>query len=112
MDEFLRFAIPAVVGLITGAMGSLIAPWVSWGIEKRRSKVEARRRSIADARAELQHKPENKAFRESLLYSRLRPHLSEGTRRHRVRHHNDTDGRAWWWRQQLHFRVFSMISVI
>lgn len=79
MEEFLKIAVPAFVGLVSGAVGSLIAPWVNWGIEKRRAKLEARRRFIADARAELQHNPDKKKFRESVLYSRLRPHLSERT---------------------------------
>jgi hypothetical protein len=79
MEEFLKIAVPAFVGLVSGAIGSLIAPWINWGIEKRRSKLEAQRRFIADARAELQHNPDKKKFRESVLYSRLRPHLSERT---------------------------------
>ena len=31
MEEFLKIAVPAFVGLISGAVGSLIAPWVNWG---------------------------------------------------------------------------------
>jgi len=31
-----------LVGLVTGAIGSLIAPWVQWGVEKRRKKLERR----------------------------------------------------------------------
>ena len=34
--------IAGVVGLIAGAIGSLIAPWVQWGVEKRRKKFERR----------------------------------------------------------------------
>ncbi len=30
------------VGLVTGAIGSLIAPWVQWGVEKHRKKYERR----------------------------------------------------------------------
>ena len=79
MEEFLKFVIPAVVGLVSGLIGSLIAPWVNWGIEKRRVNMEARRRFIADARAELQHNPDKEKFRDSVLYSRLHPHLSDQT---------------------------------
>lgn len=79
MEEFLKIVIPAFVGLVSGAIGSLIAPWVNWGIEKKRANLEARRRFIADARAELQHNPDKEKFRDSVLYSRLRPHLSEHT---------------------------------
>jgi hypothetical protein len=34
--------IAGLVGLVTGAIGSLIAPWVQWGVEKRRKKFERR----------------------------------------------------------------------
>jgi hypothetical protein len=43
MSEQLDSAIiAALVGLVTGAAGSLVAPWVGWGIEKRRKLVERR----------------------------------------------------------------------
>ncbi len=47
--------IAGVIGLFTGAVGSLITPWVKWGIEKRRSKLEYRKRSIAVWREEGSH---------------------------------------------------------
>jgi hypothetical protein len=36
------------IGLITGAIGSLIAPWVKWGIEKKRMRREARIKVIKE----------------------------------------------------------------
>jgi hypothetical protein len=41
MEEFIKVAIPTLIGLITGTIGSLIAPWVSWGIEKRKLRLAA-----------------------------------------------------------------------
>lgn len=41
-DATLNALIAAAVGLITGAIGSLIAPWIHWGIEKRRKRFESR----------------------------------------------------------------------
>lgn len=42
--EIIVAAISAGVGLATGALGSLVAPWANWGVEKRRlcraSRVE------------------------------------------------------------------------
>ena len=38
----LNAIIAGVVGLISGAIGSLVAPWVAWGIEKRRIKHDRR----------------------------------------------------------------------
>jgi hypothetical protein len=40
--EIVTALIAGVVGLLTGAIGSLIAPWVNWGIEKRRKRHENR----------------------------------------------------------------------
>ncbi|MGQ4005800.1 hypothetical protein QIW49_04865 [Francisellaceae bacterium CB300] len=34
--------ISAVIGLISGAIGSLVAPWINWGIEKKRKRYERR----------------------------------------------------------------------
>lgn len=51
-----------VVGLVTGAIGSLIAPWINWGIEKRRKQhgnraklIETWRDIIAGPRFERDH---------------------------------------------------------
>lgn len=43
MDSSLLTAIiGGIAGLITGAIGSLIAPWVHWGIEKKRYRRDRR----------------------------------------------------------------------
>lgn len=42
--------IAAVLGLISGVVGSLIAPWVQWGIEKRQTRRAARYQLIHEAR--------------------------------------------------------------
>lgn len=36
----MEIIIPAIAGLISGTIASLIAPWVKWGIEKRKLKRE------------------------------------------------------------------------
>jgi hypothetical protein len=48
-DTILTAVIGGIAGLITGTIGSLIAPWVHWGIEKRRSQAERRRALIDNA---------------------------------------------------------------
>lgn len=40
----------ALIGLLSGAAGSLITPWIRWGIEKRRNKRAARRDLILTTR--------------------------------------------------------------
>lgn len=79
MDEFLKIAVPAVVGLVSGAIGSLIAPWVAWGIEKKRSLLTARRDFLKDCRDSVHQAPSREAFRDSPIYARLRPLLSPKT---------------------------------
>jgi hypothetical protein len=46
-DKVLVALIGAGAGLITGGIASLIAPWVTWGIEKRKEKLAYRRGLIA-----------------------------------------------------------------
>lgn len=61
-------------------IGSLIAPWVSWGIEKRKLKLAARREFVASAREAVKAIDDKNDFREHAIYSQLRPFLSERTR--------------------------------
>jgi hypothetical protein len=37
----------ALIGLISGVIGSMFAPWANWGIEKRRKKLEHRKELVA-----------------------------------------------------------------
>lgn len=79
MGEFLKIAIPALVGLISGAVGSLIAPWVHWGVERQKLKLLARRELIEKAREALKIVPEKRVFRESVIYSQIKPFLKKRT---------------------------------
>lgn len=80
MDDLLKVVIPAFFGLVAGMIGSLIAPWVNWGIEKRKLKLAARREFIALARKTVQATESKNEFREHAIYSQLRPFLVERTR--------------------------------
>lgn len=63
-------------GLVTGAIASLIAPWIHWGIEKRRTRREARRALIAEARGYVAtHLFDGVTFSAKPFYSQLKPHL-------------------------------------
>ena len=48
--ELTKLIIPAFVGLIAGAIGSLIAPWIHWRIEKKRKSIEYKQSLIKEAR--------------------------------------------------------------
>lgn len=80
MDDLLKVVIPAFAGLVAGMIGSLIAPWVNWGIEKRKLKLAARREFVASVRDAVKTIDDKDEFREHATYSQLRPFLSERTR--------------------------------
>ena len=87
----------AVGGVVTGTISSLIAPWVQWGIEKRRKRFERRRSLInswrdmvARVRKRCEEEVENDRAKkpdpgdvllEQPEYASLRPHLSQKTLR-------------------------------
>jgi len=73
--------ISGVFGLIAGAVGSLIAPWVHWGIEKRRNKLDRRRALIDNTRIFLSgDAPTREDYRQSPAYAAIRPYLSQRIR--------------------------------
>ncbi len=69
--------ISAVVGLITGAIASLIAPWVQWGVEKSRSRVEYRRAQISRWRDAIESFDFDSglSFGDTSIYAEIRPYL-------------------------------------
>ncbi len=76
-STLLTIVIPAGAGLLGGVVGSLVAPWVHWGIEKRRSRLESRRNLVQEWKRALDIAPFDwDAFRESAAYASLRLHLS------------------------------------
>lgn len=81
MEEILKIAVPAITGLIAGTVGSIIAPWVNWGIEKRKLRFAAKQKLIADTRRLLESPPNKETFRDSSIYSQLRPFLTDATRK-------------------------------
>jgi hypothetical protein len=81
-----------ISGLITGAIGSLVAPWVNWGIEKRRKKQERRRELIDRARLLLDGKAlRREDYRQSAEYGAITVYLSQKIR-DRVNQRNTSGG--------------------
>ncbi len=80
--------ISSVFGLISGGVASLIAPWVNWGIEKRRKKLERRRELIDGARQLLQGKSlRREEYRQCTEYQAICPYLSQRIRDEVNRNH-------------------------
>ena len=69
---------PALLGLIGGVVGSLIAPWVHWAIEKRRSKFEYRKSLIEKWRSEIDaFEWENENFGNTSTYAAMKPYMQQ-----------------------------------
>lgn len=67
-------------GLLGGVVGSLIAPWVQWGIEQRRFRLNRRLEYIKDWRRFIGSKEFNQStFRETKTFRTIRPYLSAKT---------------------------------
>ena len=74
--SILTALIGAVSGLISGTIASLVAPWVRWGIEKKRARNESRRALLAEAREYVtSHLFGGATFAAKPIYRRLKPHL-------------------------------------
>jgi hypothetical protein len=71
-----QYVIPALLGLVAGVVGSLVAPWVNWSIEKRRSLMNSRREYIKTWRNDVaEFAWETADFRLTATYSAMKPHL-------------------------------------
>jgi hypothetical protein len=69
--------IAGVVGLLTGVVGSLVAPWVQWGIEKRRFRLNRRLEYIKQWRRFVSDDFDQSSFEETRTFKTLRPYLSQ-----------------------------------
>jgi hypothetical protein len=81
IGQLLTTFVPALLGFIGGVIGSIVAPWIHWGVEKRKLKLAARQELIVKARRVVAGDLDKFAFRETPTYSTLRPLLSERTRK-------------------------------
>lgn len=77
MEIIVTKVLPAILGFVAGAIGSLVAPWVNWGIEKRREKRK-RRQELVDSWCQyIENEFEWSSFRNTAMFSQMKPYLSE-----------------------------------
>jgi hypothetical protein len=69
--------IAGVVGLLTGVVGSLVAPWVQWGIEKRRFRLNRRLEYIKQWRRFVSDDFDQSSFKETRTFKTMQPYLSQ-----------------------------------
>ena len=74
---FFDKVLPAILGFLAGIAGSTIAPWVKWGIEKRREKLKHKRELIWSWRKYVNEHFDWESFRDTSVFSEMRPFLSE-----------------------------------
>lgn len=70
--------VAALAGLVSGAIGSLVAPWIQWGIEKKRDTRMAQRQAIDDIRSMIDEhtkRDDEYGFLNEMSYMRLRPEM-------------------------------------
>ena len=80
MNFLFQVVIPAITGLLSGAIASLIAPWINWRIEQKREKLAYRRATIRRWRDFLANEFDQLGFSGTAIYSEMRSHLSKATR--------------------------------
>jgi hypothetical protein len=79
-ERTIELLITGILALVAGATGSLIAPWVHWGIEKKKIKVQKKIDLIKKARDFLEVSDlDYRQFSCSSIYSEIRPYLSQKT---------------------------------
>lgn len=73
-----EYIISGIVGLLTGAIGSLVAPWIVWNIDKKKENRSDRIDLIRQLRIYLEtYEPKDDSFLNSHNYIRIRPYLSD-----------------------------------
>ncbi|PXW67861.1 hypothetical protein BZA03_1224 [Alteromonas sp. I10] len=78
--EITKLLVPAITGLFAGTIGSLIAPWVNWRIEKHRKSIEYKQDLIKDARKLVDNADSLEAILSSSLWGFISSHLTKEER--------------------------------
>jgi len=67
--------IAGVLGLLAGILGSLIAPWANWQIEKKKMRRNARRSTLAQLRTKIRVQVNTRRVLQENEYRSLRSHM-------------------------------------
>jgi hypothetical protein len=76
-EAIIKYVMPGVLGLFGGIIGSLIVPWINWGVERRRTRQAKRRELIRSSRLLFTTETDKTAIRNTEVYAKLRPHLRQ-----------------------------------
>ncbi|WP_145984909.1 hypothetical protein [Geobacter sulfurreducens] len=72
--------IGGLAGLCTGVLGSLVAPWVQWAIERRRKEIEYKHKIIFEVRKLLDEKSTIDEIMASSYWGVIDAHLNSSER--------------------------------
>jgi hypothetical protein len=75
----LNTIISAAAGLIAGTIASLIAPWVNWGIEKKRMRRQKRQKLLTQLRVYLESSGSRTDILDQKEYLQLKRHMRQDT---------------------------------
>lgn len=79
----MTYLLSAIFGLISGAIASLIAPWVYWGIEKKRKRRTARNELVLNARKYIESQYfSGLRFHKEACFVQLKPYLKKSIIEH------------------------------
>jgi hypothetical protein len=71
MNFLFQVVIPAISGLVSGAIASLVAPWVNWRIEQKREKLAYKKEMIRRWREFLDRDFDETEFSGTAVYSEI-----------------------------------------
>lgn len=81
MNVFFQYVLPSILGLTAGIIGTIVAPWVQWGIEKRKIRLNRKIELLQDVKLWLNNSPSDYYdFVSSTEYLRIRQYLSKKLR--------------------------------
>jgi hypothetical protein len=69
--------LPSLLGLLGGVVGSIITPWIKWEIEKKKETREIKRKKIDSWRFYIENNFNWDSFRDTSIFSEMKPFLSE-----------------------------------
>ena len=75
-DLFLEKILPSTLGLIAGGVGGFFSPWIKWSIDKKRESREIKRKRIQSWRNYIDTTFDWDTFRDTSVFSEMRPFLS------------------------------------
>jgi len=76
-DLFATKILPSFLGLLAGVLGAIFTPWMKWEIEKKKETRAARRKKINSWRSYVDKHSNWNSFRDTSVFSELKPFLSE-----------------------------------